>query len=314
MAITATSHDWWGRLAAAALGAGAVLGFNAVRARSGPSASELEVHRATSPLQAEGLAPRPSPSEGEPLPAGASSQRSGSGDPARARSADDPGGKLPAASQLEQMNGQLAATQRQRDQLQSGKRNLEGQLQSLQGELQERDRYKFDLTREEWKQLAAEGKVSYRAPCMMPLEMGWKMAQAEQDRLGLSPEDVEALAAALLRSNRRVRDTLSPLCLQIVGKADVVELLGTENCLTLIDQVATRADFKKVIEARRQVAEVHAGLRSPPAPGEAQSPLFEALLLMSSEGKRFEADLAESFGPEEAQRIWRSMSCASTRR
>lgn len=42
------------------------------------------------------------------------------------------------------------------------------------------------------------------------------------DRLGLSPEDAEAVAAAQLRSNRRVWDTLRPLCLQIVGKADVV--------------------------------------------------------------------------------------------
>jgi hypothetical protein len=74
-----------------------------------------------------------------------------------------------------------------------------------------------------------------------------------------------------------------------------------------------RESFKKVIETRRQVAEVHAGLRAPPAAGEPQSPLFQALLLMSSEGKRFEADLAESFGPEEAQRIWRSMSCSSSR-
>lgn len=42
-------------------------------------------------------------------------------------------------------------------------------------------------------------------------------------------------------------------------------MLGAENCLTLIDKVASRDDFKKVIEARRQVAEVHAGLRMPPA-------------------------------------------------
>jgi hypothetical protein len=231
----------------------------------------------------------------------------------QARSAAAPGLEVPASAQLEQVNGQLAATQRERDKLQSGKRNLEGQLQTLQGEIQERDRYKFDQTREEWKQLAVQGKVQYRAPCMMPLEMGWKMPQVEQDRLGLSPEDAEALNAAQLRSNRRVWDTLRPLCLQIVGKGDVVELIGAEHCLTLIDKVASRDDFKKVIEARRQVAEVHAGLRAPPTPGEAQSPLFEALLLMSSEGKRFEADLAESFGPEEAQRIWRSMSCASSR-
>lgn len=307
MTTTPRAQEWLARLAAAALGAGTVLTFNAAKERLRSPASERS---STQLLQADRAASRPSSAQSEPTPEGTSA---GSSTRAQARSAETPAGLQQGAQQLQQLNGQLEAAQRERDSLQRGKRALEGQVQSLSRELTERDRYSYDLTREEWQQLAAEGKVRYRAPCMMAREYKWQMPASEQDRLGLSPDDAEAVSAALLRSNRRVWDTLQPLCLQIVGKAEVVELLGGESCLTLIDKVAMREDFKKVIEARRQVAEVHAGLRAPPAAGEPQSPLFEALLLMSSEGKRFEADLAESFGPEDAQRIWRSMSCSSSR-
>jgi hypothetical protein len=47
---------------------------------------------------------------------------------------------------------------------------------------------------------------------------------------------------------------------------------------------------------------VRAGLR--PEPREKpQHPIFENLMAVTGEMKRFEADLAESFGPEEAKRI-----------
>ncbi|HKO93547.1 MAG TPA: hypothetical protein VJU61_20475 [Polyangiaceae bacterium] len=172
--------------------------------------------------------------------------------------------------------------------------------------------YEYALTRDDWKQLAKEGRVRFRIPCPAALDSAWKLPQQELDELGLSPEEGETLAQLQRRSNVRVWDTLRPLCLKIVDKAEVVELLGMMSCQKLIEEVATRSDPAAVTEARRQVAEVHAGLRSPPAAGQPRHPVFEALLALSSEGARFEADLAESFGPEEARRIWRSMRCAAT--
>jgi hypothetical protein len=54
---------------------------------------------------------------------------------------------------------------------------------------------------------------------------------------------------------------------------------------------------------RRQVAEVNAGLRPPPEASQPQHPVFEALPGMSTEAQRFEAELADSFGPDEAKRV-----------
>jgi len=287
---------------AAALGAVAAIAFDAgstyrkhaeraaaggARPRGGPTATGT-LERAELRLSSPAVTPTSSPTD-----------------------ATSPRGRVEL--QLEQVNGKLATVQREKAQLQGEKRELEAQLHALKGEAAERDSYKYDLTQDDWKKLAAEGRVRYRMPCLMPLEAGWKMPQQELDQLGLSPEDGESLAQALQRSNRRVWDTLRPLCMKIVSDAEVVDLLGATSCQHLIEKVANRSDPSAIMDARRQVAEVHAGLRPPPAAGQPQHPVFESLMTFSSEAKRFEADLAESFGPEEAKRIWQSMSCAATR-
>jgi hypothetical protein len=217
------------------------------------------------------------------------------------------------SKQLEQVNGKLQSVLNEKNELQSEKRSLETQLLTLKDDVAERDRYAYDLDQEDWKELAAQSRVKYRMPCLMPLEASWKVPQAELDKLGLSPEDGEVLGEAHLRSNRRVWDVVRPLCLDIVHDPDVVALLGANSCLQLLEKVTGRNDLKAVTEARRQVAEVHAGLRPPPEAGRPQTPLFDALMAITSEAQRFEADLAESFGPEEAKRVWHSMSCAATR-
>lgn len=222
-------------------------------------------------------------------------------------------GHSAVGKQLEEVTLKLQSVQRERESLQREKRALETELRDWQDDAAERGRYAYDPSPDEWKELAAKGRVKYRMPCLMPQESAWKVAPAELDKLGLSPEDGETLGAAHARSNARVWSVLRPLCLDIVHDPEVVALLGATSCLTLIEKVASRSDVAAAQEARRQVAEVHAGSRAAPAAGEPQHPLFEALLAVSREGQRFEADLAESFGPEEAQRIWRSMSCAATR-
>jgi hypothetical protein len=219
----------------------------------------------------------------------------------------------PVSNQLDPVNSKLGSVLREKEDLQREKRRLETQLHTLKDEVAERDRYAFDLDREDWKELAAQSRVKYRMPCLMPLEASWKVPQAELDKLGLSPDDGEILGEAHLRSNRRVWDVVRPLCLEIVHDPDVVALLGANSCLLLIEKVTGRNDPKAVTEARRQVAEVHAGVRPAPPADQPQAALFEAFMAITSEAQRFEADLAESFGPEEAKRIWHSMSCAATR-
>lgn len=212
---------------------------------------------------------------------------------------------------LELVNARLERVQRE-------KRGLEGEIRGLQRELDEQDEarnaYEYDLTPEDWQQLAEKGQVKYRYPCPMPAGLTWKMADSERDALGLSPSDAEAVSEAHERSNERVWNKLRPLCMEVVADAVVVDLLGTSNCLQLLEKKASMEDFSATVEARRQVAEVHAGLRDAPAAGHPVHPVFEALMATTSEGKLFEEDLAESFGPDEAKRVWHAMSCAASRR
>ena len=102
--------------------------------------------------------------------------------------------------------------------------------------------------------------------------------------------------------------------MKAVDDASVVDLLGTMSCLRIIEQKAAAADHLAIGNAKRQVAEVHAGVRPAPRAGEPRSPLFDVYLALSSEGHLFEQDLTESFGPEEGKRIAQSLSCSASSR
>jgi len=234
-----------------------------------------------------------------------------SADPASG--AGDEPDKRRALKQLEHINDKLANVQREKAELLRERRGLEEQLRSAQDQIAERDRYKYDLTPEDWKKLAAESRVRYRMPCMMPAGAPRTLSEKELDELGLSPEDGKVLSAAYKHSNDRMWATLRPLCMKLVGSENVVDLLGAMNCLDLVQDAAFKGDSSATFAAQRQVAEVHAGLRAPPGPGEPHHPSYDVLMAASSEGDRFEAELAESFGPDEARRIWRSLRCVATR-
>ena len=210
--------------------------------------------------------------------------------------------------QLERVNGMLESVQRE-------KRDLEAQLHALESELEGREevaRREFDLDREDWKQLAAEGRIKYRIPCSLHPLSPSDLEPEEQDKLGLSPEEGRTVRELHRRSNDRVWSTIRPLCKAHVNDDTAVELLERSDCLGLIERAAVKKDFEAAAQLRRHVGEVHAGLRPRPAPGEATHPLFAALLAITSEARLFEADLEEHFGPEEAKNIAQNLSCADT--
>ena len=80
-----------------------------------------------------------------------------------------------------------------------------------------------------------------------------------------------------------------------------VSLFG-ERIHVIVD-VARKKDRDASSEAMRQVGEIRAGKRPPPGPGDALDPTLEAFLALTGELSEFEADLAQSFGPEEAHRL-----------
>lgn len=118
--------------------------------------------------------------------------------------------ETPVASQLEHIRGKLQEVQRE-------KRDLEAQILTLEDELDERassvpggDPAEYDLDREDWKELAAKGRIKYRIPCLSSNGGAWQTSQPQLDKLGLSPEDGEVIGEAHRRSNARVWETGAP--------------------------------------------------------------------------------------------------------
>lgn len=136
------------------------------------------------------------------------------------------------------------------------------------------------------------------------------------DDLGLSPDDGEIVVDAVKRSNARLWATVRPACAQLVGREDLVDLLGFNSCQSLVEKTRQEVDPLAKHNAQRLVGEVRAGIREPPKDDEFQSPatreLYQMFMAATGEGDLFEADLAESFGPEAAQRIWHSFPCTGT--
>jgi hypothetical protein len=207
-----------------------------------------------------------------------------------ARRIDAPGGSL-----------------RKLEDLEREKQDLQAQLRVLEEELSRqapaRTRSEWDLDQNDWKELAAEGHVKFRLPCLMPGGESWKgWPPSELDKLGLSPEDGQTIVDAHRRSNERIWAVVRPLCLEAVGSEEVVNALGGLGCVQAISKKARSTDAEAARAARQLVADVRAGLRPEPR-DEPQHPVFETLMAVTGEMQRFQADLAEDFGQEEAKRL-----------
>lgn len=217
------------------------------------------------------------------------------------------------ASQLDHVNGKLAEVQREKEDLEAQLRSLENALVNRPPSSPAGEAHEFELDRDDWKELATQARIKYRIPCTLPAHSSYAIPQEELDELGLSPDDGKTLVEAHRRSNARVWATLRPLCAKAVGDDTVVDLLDRSDCLGVLERAATKSDVGAGAAARRLVGEVHAGMRTPPEPGQS-TPLFDALMALTREAQYFEADVAESFGPEDAKRIVQSMRCADTTR
>jgi hypothetical protein len=207
---------------------------------------------------------------------------------------------------------------RKLEDLEREKQDLQAQLRVLEEELSRhepaRTRSEWDLDQDDWKELAAEGHVKFRLPCLMPGGESWKgWPPSELDKLGLSAEDGQTIADAYRRSNERIWAVVRPLCLEAVGSEEVLNALGGPGCVQAINTKARSNDAEAARAAHQLVADVRAGLRPEPK-GEPQHPVFESLMAVTGEMQRFEADLTESFGPEEAKRIAWGPGCVNVMR
>ncbi|MBI3200039.1 MAG: FecR domain-containing protein [Myxococcales bacterium] len=220
--------------------------------------------------------------------------------------APNEGGALAAANEnlskdISDLNKRLASIEKEKSRLQEQLAGAEQELAKRTDGGAARGRHDFDLDSQDWAELAKEGTVKYRHPCFRA--NGWKPSPEQMQELGLAPDDIEPIESAYKRSYERLWKTLRPLCAKAVGNAEVADLLGPETCTHVVVDAVRKKDSAGAAEAMRQVGEVRAGLRPAPAPGKEQHPVFDAFYALTGELGAFEADLAQTFGPEEAKRL-----------
>lgn len=153
-------------------------------------------------------------------------------------------------------------------------------------------RHPFELSKEDWLQLAKEGTMQFRVPCEVASD--WQLRQQELIELGLTRADFESVHATYQRSNARIWEALRPACVRALGSEEAAQAMGMRNCWHL---VLGSGDKRPVA---RLVAEVKAGVVELP---EEPTDVERLYLALAAESERFEADLAEAFGPDEAHRL-----------
>lgn len=192
---------------------------------------------------------------------------------------------------------------RRLDALSSEKERLEKQLAAAEAKLGDAGAPKseYQLTPDDWKELAKEGEVRMRVPCAGS-KGDFSVSPDTLNKLGLAPQDAPILQAALQASHARTWAVIKPLCSQALGNVDV-ERIGQSACTAVLQQLDEAQNSDAYQEAVRQVAEIEAGLRPAPGPSDSVMPTEQAYLALANETRNIQADLTRSLGPDDAQRF-----------
>ena len=142
-----------------------------------------------------------------------------------------------------------------------------------------------------------------RVPCSGP-NNDFSVSASSLKTLGLAPQDGPLLQARVRRNRpKRTWGIIQPLCSQALGGADVSHI-GQQACMSILgESTRTQNERHGYDEDVRQVAEIMAGLRPPPAPGAAADPVLLAMLALARETQQIESELAQSIGPDDARRV-----------
>lgn len=158
-------------------------------------------------------------------------------------------------------------------------------------------RNNFDLTPEDWRKLGQQGVLKYRVPCNNPQT---SLTDAALDAMALAPEDRPALERAFENSASRLQQQLTPVCAAALGgRVSLARAIGVDGCRHIIVNTAPlRGD--DTLSSTRKVAAIMAGDATVT---EDMGMTDIAFLAFAEESSRFERELAEAFGPDEAHRI-----------
>jgi len=212
------------------------------------------------------------------------------------------------SSANDNLAGDIANLNRRLQGIEKEKARLKDQLTQAEAELARRTdgaaprtRPEFDLDQDDWAELAKTGSVKFRVPCLRP--QGWTPGPEQANELGLGPDDPETIRAAYQRSYDRLWKVIGPLCEKAVGSAQIADVLGPDTCTHVVTDIARRQDREGATEAMRAVSELRAGIQNEASASVAESPVYKVFWALTGELPKFEADLAQSFGPEEAHRL-----------
>ncbi|WP_394840500.1 hypothetical protein LVJ94_48870 [Pendulispora rubella] len=195
----------------------------------------------------------------------------------------------------------LTALEAERASLESKLATAENQLSTSDGG--ERAREVAELSQDDWKELAKKETIKYTMPCFREQADDWDPSPEQMVKLGLAPDDFKSIGLAYAHSQDRLGRAVRPLCQRALGgDPAVVAKIPLAECIDIVKDVASAADPRGVDESIRHVAEIRAGLRQTP-PSEQQGATMKMFLALTGEASVFEAELAESFGPEEAHRL-----------
>jgi hypothetical protein len=196
---------------------------------------------------------------------------------------------------------QVKETQRRLEQNEAEKKVLEHALKEAEAKLAAAEgdgaspRNPFDLTQDDWKELAKLHEVKARYPCAM--EPDWHISPEQRDALGLSPQEAAEVERVFLDEQDRLASVMQPGCAKVVGSAELARRLGNRVCESVL--MNSQKDPNPDIQL---VADIRAGNVPMPTPEKIDP--YAAMMLVQTESESvLQSALAPTFGPEEAHRL-----------
>jgi hypothetical protein len=157
----------------------------------------------------------------------------------------------------------------------------------------------YDLSPEDWKQLAAEGVVKVQIPC--DNSDTYDVSPTALAGVGLPPSDAQPIHDALRDSSWRLWRVVRALCAQgLQGSLQRADEMGPEACRGLIQHLG-HLNGGDLADQVRVAADIEAGL-VPMPDGLGTLGIYTQLLLAeSAESQSIVQQLTNSIGPDDAR-------------
>lgn len=205
-------------------------------------------------------------------------------------------------SQVSEYKKRLEAIATQKTELEKKLATTEKQLEAArEGGTVGPAKHEFDLSQDDWKELAKNSTIKARIPCLRESE--WNVKKENLDKLGLAPQDAATIKSAYKHSTDKMWAKIKPLCAAALGSAEAAEKIGPSTCQFLVLDIEEGKDPDAAKAAMKLVGEVRGGVRPPPGPNDAVNPVYGMFMAVTNSIHDFEAHLAQSMGPEDAHRV-----------